>query len=40
MYLDDDLDCHQNLTSCSLADLSTLPENFMQIHLEVFVQSC
>jgi len=35
-----DLDCHQNLVICSLAHLPTFPENFMQIRLEVFVQSC
>jgi len=32
-------DRHQNLIICSLAHCQPSPENFMQIHLEVFAQS-
>jgi len=36
---DTDPDLCQNLIICSLA-IANLPENFMQIRLEVFAQSC
>jgi len=40
LYSDGDPDHHQNLIICSLAQCQTFSENFMQIYLEVFAESC